>query len=322
MTKRLVLAAVAMSLVAGIAIAKNKEYEAANFADPAVVAKQAKKLIKGSNTKRIRKLEPRKVTIPEFTVAYLSKDKTETGAKKRMVTGKLFGGRINPLDIAKAAAEESGIGERNIVIDDAVRQEVTDIMYDLFAEGLTKAGFEVVDHETLKASEAFQEYSTHDEDEKTAKTGSTGDFTTRETSNIMAAYGLGPLKAGPFSSISNAKSEARLMATVPVDMALHVKIAVEVDKDGRAVLEQRSVTAASAGVNESQWPNGKPIYNLKQSGQINLKAGLAYPEAIVDQSEWKLAEGKVVTVDGERLEAAIRALFGAYSALVAHELSK
>jgi hypothetical protein len=303
MTKRLVLAAVAMSLVAGIAIAKNKEYEAANFADPAVVAKQAKKLIKGSNTKRIRKLEPKKVTIPEFTVAYLSKEKTETGAKKRLVTGKLFGGRINPLDIAKAAAEESGIGERNIVIDGAVRQEVTDIMYDLFAEGLTKAGFEVVDHETLKAS-------------------STGDFTTRETSNIMAAYGLGPLKAGPFSSISNAKSEARLMATVPVDMALHVKIAVEVDKDGRAVLEQRSVTAASAGVNESQWPNGKPIYNLKQSGQINLKAGLAYPEAIVDQSEWKLAEGKVVTVDGERLEAAIRALFGAYSALVAHELSK
>lgn len=322
MNKRLLVAAVAMSLVTGAASAKTKEFDAANFADPAVVAKQAKKLIKGTNTKRIRKLEPKKVAISEFTVAYLSKEKTETGAKKRMVTGKLFGGKINPLDIAKAAVEESGVGERNIVIDDNVRQQVTDIMYDLFAEGMTKAGFEVVDHETLKASEAFQEYSTNEGDEKTKKTGSAGDFTTRETTNTMAAYGLVPLKAGPFSSVGNAKSEAKLMATVPADMVLHVKIAVEVDKKGRAVLEQQSVTAISAGVNESEWPSGKPIYNLKQSGQINLKAGLAYPEAIVEESEWKLAEGKVVTVDGERLEASIRALFGAYSALVSHELTK
>ena len=140
--------AVALSAPAVIARGKPTAFDAAALASPEQLAAAAPRYWKPQGLKAIRAAGLKKAAIVEFSVEYVTVEKTDAN-----------GNGCGLLDIAQAA----GVGKKHTEIDQSVKESLPRDLHDAFSKQLTDAGFEVSSLESVSTNPAFAKLRGDDE---------------------------------------------------------------------------------------------------------------------------------------------------------------
>jgi hypothetical protein len=301
---RKTVALVAVLPLALFACGGPTKYDQAQFSDTAAIHKQAGGYWKRDGFWRGLPQTVNKVAITEFSIEYVTQNKSKSGASALSILG---------------AAEMMGMGKRKRVFTPEFKAQFPAVMYQGFVAALKEEGIDAVPMETITAHPAFKDLS----GAKPGKSFGAADRVSSAKIEIFPAPGLPVVDDGWFKGVGNAKAEAALVAETGAQAGLRVRIRVALDDDGRAVLDGGSTIRAIYDPQKTTSGfNKDTLYYMKGAGVALSKAAMRDDVPVITSKEFKAFQGDVYTIDGPKFQESILRMYPAYARMAAATLRK
>jgi hypothetical protein len=285
------------------------KYDAAHFSDGQSIQQSAGSYWKRDGWWGGLPKDVRKVAITQFSVEYVTENRSKSGADALSVLGVM---------------EMAGVGKRKRVFDEGFKQQFPARLYAGFVDALKAEGLEVVGVDELTRHPAFAQLKTAADGGTSSQYGRNllGGINRRESSTVQsyAAPGLPALDDGWFNAGPNAQAEARLIGDSGAQAGLRVRIRVALDDDGRAVLDAGSVITAMYEPEKQEWVKGKPDWVMKQRGAVIASGAMRDDVPVITGKEFQAFQGDVYTIDGAKFQDSVAKMYPAYARMAVSRL--